>query len=394
MGYAPGLGMLGPMERAIQGADVAIVGAGLIGLATAFELAQRGARVRVFDRGEPARAASWAGAGMLAPHTERLTDETMLAFCAESLAMYPGFVERVTRASGIEVELSLEGIVNAAFDEAKMEQLREHARELATRGIACDVLDRNATLAAQPALARHVVGALTIRGEGYVDNRRLGRALAAACEAAGISIVREAREVALECDERRVLGVRSDRGFAPASTVVVAAGAWTATIPGLPPACAPPVTPVKGQMLSLAIPRGFVRRTTWVPGAYLVPREDGRLLIGATAERVGFDERVTARGLRQLLDNALAAAPALGDFSVTETWAGLRPGSPDERPTLGPTPCGGLVLATGHYRNGILLAPITARAVADFVATGDAAPLAPWSLARFGKDAPHAARMA
>ncbi len=381
------------MERANHGADVAIVGAGLIGLAVAFELAQRGAAVRVFDTAEPARAASWAGAGMLAPYTERIADEVLLALCADSLAAYPAFVERVRDAGGVEVELSLGGIVNAAFDEAKLDALRDHARDLERRGIAHDLLDRSATLAAQPALGRHVLGALSIRGEGYVDNRQLGRALVAACEAAGVSIVRDARSVALECDERRVLGVRSERGFSPATTVVVAAGAWSGAIPGLPDACAPPVTPVKGQMLALAIPRGFVRRTTWVPGAYLVPREDGRLLIGATAEHVGFDERVTAEGVRRLLDAALAAAPSLGDFGICETWAGLRPGSPDERPILGATARDGLVLATGHYRNGILLAPITAQVIADFVETGDAAPLEPWSLARFGKGAPAAARM-
>ncbi len=370
-----------------------MVGAGLIGLAIAFELAERGAHVRVFDRAEPARAASWAGAGMLAPYTERIEDEVLLALCTESLAMYPQFVARVRGASGFDVELALEGIVNTAFDSAKLDALREHARELAQHGVAHELLDREATLAAQPALGRHVVGSLVVRGEGYVDNRQLGRALAAACEAAGVTIVREARDLALECDARRVLGVRSERGFCAASAVVVAAGAWSASIPGLPPECAPPVAPVKGQMLALAIPRGFVRRTTWAPGAYLVPREDGRLLVGATAEHVGFEERVTALGIRKLLDAALAAAPALGDFSITETWAGLRPGSPDERPMLGPTPREGLLLATGHYRNGILLAPVTARLIAEYVAHGDAAALAPWALARFGKEVRDAARI-
>jgi glycine oxidase len=146
-------------------------------------------------------------------------------------------------------------------------------------------------------------------------------------------------------------------------------------------------------MLALATPRGFLKRTTWVPGAYLVPRDDGRLLVGATVERVGFDERVTAGGLRLLLDAALDAAPSLGAFAVTETWAGLRPATPDERPILGPTAVDGLILATGHYRNGILLTPATAQSIADFAESGDRTPLEPWLLARFEKEGAGAKRI-
>ena len=375
------------------GSDVAILGGGLIGLAIAYELAQRGANVRVFERDEPGRAASWAGAGMLAPYTERIGDEPLLQLCAESLSLYPRFVESVQAASGVDVQLHLEGVVNAAFDDERMHELASHARELSERGIGCSVLDRKAALFAAPSLGRPVRGAVVVSGEGYVDNRRLGRALTAACESAGVSIVRETEELAIECDARRVLGVRTHLGFSAATHVVVAAGAWSASVPGLPHACRPPVEPVKGQMLALAAPSGFLKRTTWVPGAYLVPREDGRLLVGATVERCGFDERVTAAGIRALLDAALTAAPSLGGFSVTETWAGLRPGTPDERPVLGPAPLQGLILATGHYRNGILLTPVTARLIADFVASGDASPLAPWLLARFEREGAAAERM-
>ncbi len=350
--------------------DVAIIGAGLIGLATAHELAQRGAAVRVFERGEPGRAASWAGAGMLAPYTERVEDDALLDLCATSLAMYREFAQRIESAGEVSVHLRLDGIVNAAFDDERMQTLRDHAAHLRGQNVACDVLDRSEAMIAEPSLGRHVRGALVVAGEGYVDNRRLGRALTAACEAAGVTIVRNARDVAIESDARRVLGVRSDLGFAPAANVVVATGAWSATVPGLPASCAPPVEPVKGQMLALATPRSFLKRTTWVPGAYLVPRDDGRLLIGATVEHAGFDERVTAGGIRSLLDAALDAAPSLGVFALTEMWAGLRPGTPDERPILGPTPLDGLVLATGHYRNGILLTPVTARLIADFIETG------------------------
>ncbi len=350
-----------------SGGDVAIVGAGLIGLATAFELAGRGAEVRVYERAEPARAASWAGAGMLAPYTERVDSEALLELCASSLKMYPEFVECVREASGVDAHLRLDGIVNAAFDDEQMQELREHAQELRGRGIACELLDRSQTLSVEPVLGKHVVGALMVRGEGCVDNRRLGRALIAACEARGVTIVRDAKDVAFECDDRRVRGIRSHRGFTPASYVVNAAGAWAAQVPGMPQEVVPQIEPVKGQMLALAIPVGLVRRTTWVPGAYLVPRDDGRLLVGATVEREGFDQRVTAQGVESLLHAALAAAPALGGFALTETWAGLRPGTKDGLPYIGATSVEGLLLAAGHYRNGILLAPATARAIADVV---------------------------
>jgi glycine oxidase len=376
-----------------RGDAVIVVGAGLIGLAIAFELAERGISVRVYERGEPARAASWAGAGMLAPYTEHIEDETLLALCDASLALYPRFVERVRDASGIDAQLQLDGIVHAAFDRAGFDRLRSHAEKLQARGVRVDVLGREQTLTAEPALGKHTTGSIVVHGEGYVDNRRLGRALAAACEHAGVTVERNVHDLAVECDGRRVLGVRSHLGFASASTVINATGAWAAALPGVPIACAPNVEPVKGQMCALAIPRGFVRRTVWVPGAYFVPRADGRLLIGATMERRGFDVRVTADGMHALLGNALAAAPALGAFAVTETWAGLRPGSPDERPFLGPTPLEGLLLATGHYRNGILLTPVTAQRIADFVATGDATPLEPFLLARSETEETSAARI-
>jgi glycine oxidase len=363
------------MKESGLGGDVAIVGAGLIGLAIAFELAARGAIVRVFDRGEPGHGASWAGAGMLAPYTERIEDDELLASCVASLAMYPSFVRRVRDAGGVDAQLHLHGIADAAFDDAYLEKLQAHATDLRTRGIACEMLDRRDTIAREPSLGKHVTGSLVVKGEGCVDNRRLGRALVAACEARGVSIVRNVEHLAIECDVRRVLGVRAQRGFTPASYVVNAAGAWSAMVPGIPDVCMPPVEPVKGQMLALAIPQGFVRHTTWVPGAYLVPREDGRLLIGATVEHAGFDERVTAGGVSHLLGAALAAAPSLSGFSVTETWAGLRPGTPDGRPCVGATPLEGLFNATGHYRNGILLAPVTAHAIAGLIE--GAAALAP-----------------
>jgi glycine oxidase len=233
-----------------------------------------------------------------------------------------------------------------------------------------------------------VRGASLVEAEGRIDNRRLGRALHAACVARGVRVEANAGMVALEADGRRALGVRTRDGFRPADAVVNAAGAWAGQLAGVPAAAVVPVTPVKGQMLALAAPRNLVQRVLWVPGAYLVPRDDGRLLVGATVEEAGFDVRVTARGLDELLHAVLAALPALRDLAVSESWAGLRPASPDGLPFIGATPVGGYFVATGHYRNGILLTPATARAVAAAVSGEPADPLlAAFAPARFGQDA-------
>ena len=369
-----------------------MIGAGLIGLSLAFELAERGAAVRVFDRAEPARAASWAGAGMLAPYTERITNDALLTLCEASLREYPAFVRRVADASGVDPHLRLEGVLYAAFGPEEFANLRQQSASLQSRAVACEVLDRAGALAAEPWLSPSVAGALLKRQEGFVDNRRFGRALVAACNARGVRIERS-DSIALECDSRRVLGVRTGGGFIACDVVVNACGAWAAGLEGVPAACVPPVEPIKGQMVALSVPIGFARRATWVPGAYLVPREDGRLLIGATVEPSGFDERTTAAGIHALLHSAVDAAPALGSFTVTESWAGLRPGTPDGLPVLGATVLEGFFLATGHYRNGILLAPATARSIADAVETGNCAPLAPFALGRFGTERPAASRI-
>lgn len=369
------------------GGDVAIIGAGIIGLSIAFELAARGASVRVYDTGAPAAAASWAAAGMLAPRTERLADEPMQMLCEESLALYPAFVDTVRESSGIDPHMRLDGIVHAAYDDSALNRLRERARSLREAGHAAEMLDREQTLIAEPALSKNVAGALVVGGEGQIDNRRLGRALLAACERRNVEVHSGMQRVEIECNSRRVLGIRTHLGYVAAGSVINAAGAWSARLPGVPDLCAPPVVPVKGQMLAIEVPKGFVRRTTWVPQAYLVPRQDGRLLVGATSEPSQFDVRVTAGGIRTLLDAALNAAPALREFTVSETWAGLRPCTPDERPVLGPTPFDGYFLATGHYRNGILLAPITAQLLAEGLERGRWEPLVPFALDRWGTKA-------
>jgi glycine oxidase len=368
--------------------DVVIVGAGLIGCGIAYELAKRGAAVTVYDRAEPARAASWAGAGMLAPYSEEVADPALLALCDASLRAYPAFVDELRERTGVDAHLRREGTLHVAFDDASAAARSTQCAAFRSNGAEASVLGRDATLAREPMLGGNVRGAVFVANEAHVDNRRLGRALVAACTDAGVRFERTAG-VTLEADARRVRGIRTEHGFAAAGTVVNAAGAWAGELPGVPAGVGVAVRPVAGEMLALAVPKGFTRGLVWSHHVYLVPRDDGRLLIGATSVERDFDVRVTARGVQSLLDVALRIAPVLGTFALVETWAGLRPASRDGRPYLGPTAIDGYFVAAGHYRNGILLTPVTAQALAAVI-SGDRPPL---ELAAFDprRDAPEAA---
>ncbi len=345
--------------------DVAIIGAGLIGLAVAVACAKRGARVTVYDSREPARAASWAGAGMLAPFSEE-TDGDFAALCAASLDAYPAFVDELRALTGIDAGLRRDGTLHVAYDPDDVHELEMNAARLRAAGVVHELLDRRATLEREPILGIATQASLALSGEAQVDNRRLGRALLAACDRLRIRVIASAIPIAVEAD-RRVRGLRTADGFVAAPVVVNAAGAWAGQLDGVPPQARVPVSPVAGQMLAISLPRTLVRHVVWARGVYLVPRSDGRLLIGATVERRGFDARVTAAGIAWLLRGALETAPSLGDFTVSETWAGVRPGTPDGLPYLGATAIDGYFVAAGHYRNGILLAPITAEILADAI---------------------------
>lgn len=362
--------------------DVLVVGAGLIGCGVAYELAKRGASVTVFDRAEPARAASWAGAGMLAPFSEATPDRELVAFCREALALYPAFVDELRERTGVDARFRRDGTLHLALDEARLAQLAAQSERFRADGGDVALIDRAEVLTREPLLAKDCAGALVVANEAQVDNRRLGRALVAACEALGVRFER-AEGLELEADARRVRGLRTPYGFTTAPTVINAAGAWAGELPGVPERARVPVRPIAGEMLALAVPPNAMRSLVWLGGHhYFVPRDDGRLLVGTTVLERGFDVRVTAAGVHDLLGAALAAAPALAGFALVETWAGLRPGAHDGRPYLGATALGGYLVATGHYRNGILLTPITARALARLVVEGDAPELAPFSPAR------------
>jgi glycine oxidase len=369
-------------RRGAAAPDVVVVGGGVIGLASAWRLAQRGADVSVVDP-QPGSGASGVAAGMLAPVTEaRFGEDPQLRLNLASWARWPGFAAEVEAASGRPVGYRDDGTVVVALDADDRAALHDLAARHRAMGLEVTPLRGREVRRLEPALAPSLRAGLLAADERSVDPPALVEALRGAATAAGVGFVAAPVErVTTSPDGDRVTGVvlagpgaSGDRRLVPAGhmtagTVVLAAGCRSGSIEGLPPGVGPPVRPVKGQILTLRQPPGetLVNRTIrgLVHGfsTYLVPRDDGRVIVGATVEERGWDTTVTARGAYELLRDALALVPGLDDAELVAVLARLRPGSPDDLPIVGPSAIDGLVLATGHYRSGILLTPITAEAV-------------------------------
>jgi glycine oxidase len=365
---------------------VVIIGAGVIGLSIAWRLAGRAA-VALFDRGRAGAGASHAAAGMLAACCEAEPgEEALVALGRESQARWPAFAEELERASGIDVELRREGTLVLALtadDQAEIAHRLEFQRRLE---LPLEWLSAAATRAREPHLAGKIAGALFSPQDHQVNNRKLVAALRIGVEAAGATIHehRPVKDIFVQGGRARGV-VLEDGTIAAADIVVLAAGAWSRGIGGLPPDRRPPVRPVKGQTLALKMDAApLLSHVLWAPGAYLVPRHDGRLIIGATVEEHGFDETITAGGMLTLLEAAWRAIPAVEELPIEEIWVGHRPGSRDDAPILGRGPLEGLFYATGHHRNGILLAPVTADAMARLVLDEVTEPaIKPFGLERF-----------
>lgn len=369
--------------------DAIVVGAGAIGLACAWRLAQRDLAVTVVDP-DPGAGASHVAAGMLAPVTEvHFGEEPLLALNLESARRYPSFVERLEGEAGRSVAYLPCGTLAVAADaddHAALGRLYDFQRRL---GLDVERLTSRECRRLEPSLSPTVRGGLHVGGDHQVDPRRLVGALLVACSSAGVEVVRRrVTEIPVGRD-RRVGGIALDDGTSIATAcVVLAGGAWSSAIGGLPPDALPPIRPVKGQLLRLRQPpgptllNGTVRGLVAGSSVYLVPRADGEVVVGATVEEQGFDTAVTAGAVHDLLRDAYALVPGITELEVAETAAGLRPCTPDNAPVIGRSAVEGLVLATGHFRNGILLTPVTADAVADAV-TG--APL-PEVARAFGPD--------
>jgi glycine oxidase len=367
---AKGAALIGTNSNTTRGPRVVIIGAGVIGLGIAWRLAGRAA-VTVFERGKAGSGASHAAAGMLAACCEAEPgEEALVALGRESQTRWPGFAAELLSATGIDVELREEGTLVLALtadDQAEIAHRLEFQRQL---DLPLEWLSAAQTRAREPRLAGKIAGALFSPQDHQVDNRKLAQALRVAAEAADVTIHEQRPVKEIIVQGGRAKGVALEDGtIAAADVVVLAAGAWSRGIAGLPPDRRPPVRPVKGQMLALQMNPAapLLTHVLWAPGVYLVPRRDGRLIVGATVEEQGFDDKITAGGLLTLLEAAWRAVPAVEELPVAEIWVGHRPGSRDDAPILGPGPAEGLIYATGHHRNGILLAPVTADAVARLV---------------------------
>lgn len=354
--------------------NVAIIGAGVIGLAIAWRLAARGAQVAVFDKGTAGSGASHAAAGMLAACVEAEPgEEALVTLGRESQARWPAFAAELERVSGIDVGLRPEGTLVVALtadDQARLHHQLVFQQKL---GLPLQWISAAETRRREPHLAGKLAGAVLSLEDTQVDNRKLAAALHVAAEAAGASISEHRPVDAISSHAGQVDGiVLADGSKVAADVVVLAAGAWSRSIAGVPPELRPPVRPIKGQMLSLRMDPAapLLTHVVWAPGAYLVPRRDGRLLVGATVEEKGYDTSLTAGGMLTLLEAAWRVVPAVEELPIDEMWVGHRPGSRDDAPILGAGPIDGLIYATGHHRNGILLTPITAEAIARLALDG------------------------
>lgn len=375
--------------------DVAIIGAGLIGCSIALRLAQQKVRVRVFDRGEPGAEASSAGAGMIAPQGETTEPDAFYQLCAASRDFYPDFVAEVEEISGEGVGLRREGTLMVSLDETSHREL-DHIYSCQTKvGLSLEWLLPEDARRLAPQVSRQIRSAVFIAGDYCVDNEKLARAVYKACLRLGVTFHINARVAAFNAYDGRIesVAVNERSQAAPARFIagqfVLAAGAWSGEISsslGL----SLPMKPCRGAMIEfdgapefpLVIRAGH---------HYLVPRSEGRLLAGSTMEYTGFEKVVTAGGLRSILEGAERIVPGIKSLRFRRAWAGLRPDTADHWPILGYGEWKNLVFATGHFRNGILLTPVTAKLIAELIMTGSPSlSLEPYSSLRFSKNQPRA----
>lgn len=338
--------------------EIVIVGGGVIGLAIAVELKCRGANVTVLCRDFPS-AASHAAAGMLAPDAEQITDQNMQSLCWRSRSLYPDWTQKLEDLTGLNTGYWACGILAPVYEQ-QVAQVQEHDGKSPAYW-----LDQTAIHQYQPGLGQEVVGGWWYPEDAQVDNRALVRVLWAAAESLGVEIKDGITVEGLLQQQGQVIGVQTNMGVIRADHYVLATGAWTNQLLPLP------VFPRKGQMLSVQVPESMpeipLKRVLFGDNCYIVPRRNRSIIIGATSEDVGFTPHNTPTGIQTLLQRAIRLYPQLQHYPIQEFWWGFRPGTPDELPILGTSHCANLTLATGHYRNGILLAPITAKLIADLV---------------------------
>lgn len=351
-------------------ATVAIIGGGVIGLTIARALALRGVRgVMIVERGNLGAESSWAAAGMLAPQAEANRAHEFFQLTCTSRDIYPAFAAELLAETGIDVELDSAGTLYLAFTDADVEELEKRYAWQHAAGLPIEKLSAVDLRQLEASISENVRAVLRFPFDTQVENRRLISALIAANKRLGIRMQTETAVTSLKIERERVTGIETSRGSIATDCVVIAAGAWSSQIPAgdrtLPDLR---IKPVRGQMLCFESHSPVPHHVIYSPRGYIVPRRDGRMLAGSTTEHAGFDKQVTTDGIQTILSAAVEISARVSSLSLKDSWAGLRPRAADTLPVLGP--CGelaGLHYATGHYRNGILLAPITGELIASAI---------------------------
>ena len=347
--------------------DAVIAGGGLIGSAIALELSRAGLRVALFDTRDPGKEASWASAGILSPAPENSAMIAMVPLGRASMVLYPDFVATVEELSGLSTGYRAKGTLEALFSRHARQELNTIIALHHGLGLKAEAISAEEARELEPSISEEVEVAVLRPDEASVDNRLLIAALLEAANRSGARIFpgSPVKSICRESSQCRGFLLANGEQIAAPHTIV-AAGSFSSQIGGVEEWA--PVRPAKGQMLSLRNESVKIERVLWSERIYLVPRNDGRILAGATVEHVGYDKTVTAGGIYGNLDAAMELVPALAAARVEETWAGLRPDTPDHLPIIGPTDLEGLLIATGHFRSGVLLTPITAKIIGDYVA--------------------------
>ncbi len=347
-------------------ANVVIIGGGVIGLTIARALALRGVRdVCLVERASLGSEASFAAAGMLLPQVEADAQDDFFTLACQSRDMYPSFAAALHDETGIDIELDTTGTLYLALTEHDHEEIEKRYEWQTQAGFSVELLSGAEARALEPCISEATLGALRFPKDIQVENRRLLSALANSVTKLGVEIATQTTVESLNIEGTRVRGVQTSRGAIDCPAVVIAAGTWSSFIKTAP---VPAIEPIRGQMICLEAKPQLTRHVIYSPRGYIVPRQDGRLLAGSTSEHAGFAKCVTAGGIATILKNALEISPGISSLPVLDTWAGLRPRAADGLPVIGP--CGeidGLFYATGHYRNGILLAPLTGELISKAI---------------------------
>ena len=372
--------------------DIAIIGGGVIGLATGWQLARSGKKVIIFEKEEAGHGAGWASAGMLAPQTEAGYDQKeLLELSLESLKKYPEFLRVLEEDSGIKVEAEKTGSLICALNRDDLERLQRFYDFRHQLGFPVQWLKGSEAVEKEPFLSPKVTAAVFVPDDWHLDSRRFITALKTAFVNKGGEIQEHApvAEILLENRGRKISGIKilnqkiENEQEIQVDSIVLAAGAWSSQIKGIPEDFIPPIRPVKGMILNLKTESCQLTHVIRAAGVYLVPKRNGRLLVGATSEEKGYNLSANIGGIKDLLQNAFDIVPGITETSLEEIQLGLRPANRDHSPVLGPSPIQGLYYAAGHYRHGILLTPITALEVCHSILTGDTEKLKPFSITRF-----------